>query len=314
MYSTSYGLLDLYCFFPLSDRALLIEWLDPPGLTDHLIPKYFDWNNLQVLNNFNRLPAHDIGSWRAAKENGKSSQWYMNTNFTSYFTETVEVLQGNRYDYTFALLRNPALMPKAYELGLDQIRCSICCTFDLLFKSNSLFESSIKTMLSSINSPPMPYLSIHLRTKSDNVNDALSIADTYVQCALSAARELHITHPIMIPVFNNRLILHIVSKKYPNEIKELVNVALATRTTHLHLGNIPHDMDIEVQAVVQKRSFQDLYFMLNSTVLIRAKGYLAALGNIADAIRQHFNPPGSIITYTVSSTACTKQLPDSKIE
>ena len=121
-------------------------------------------------------------------------------------------------------------------------------------------------------------------------------------------------HPTIIPIFNNRLIVHIISRNHPAEVRDLVNLPLATRTTHMHLGNIPRDMDPEVHAVVQKRTFQDLFFMLNSTVLVHSKGYLAAFGNVADAIRQHFNPPGSVVTYTVSGTVCLKQSPNSKIE
>ena len=279
-----------------------------------MIPKHFDWTKLNALDGLKRSPPHDIGSWRAAKEDGKSSQWYMNTNFSTFFTEPVEILQGNRYDYTFALIRNPALMPKAYELGVDRVRCRLCCAFDLLFSMNPTFQKSMNDILLQVGFPPKPYLTVHLRTKVNIVDEALSRAEEFLKCAQTAAKELHIAQPILLPIFNNRLVVHIMSRKYPDMVKDLVDTSTAKRTTHTHIGNLPHDTELDVQTSVQERTFKDFYLLLNSTVLVRTKGYVAALGNIADAIRHHYNPPGSIMTYIFSDSKCTKYSEGAKIE
>lgn len=299
---------------PPSDRAFMIEWQDPPGLEQYLEPKSFNWADLSKLEKHNRGPIRDIGSWRSSKENSISSQWYMSTNFSTYFENEVEIVQGHRYDFTYAVLRNPELMPKAFELGVDRIKCRICCAFDMLFKMTEKFQKEMDTLLKSLGAPKKEIGAIQVRAKSNNVQDAVKYAESFVSCALKAGKGLKLSSPISwVPIFNNRLVVHIVRKKYGDKLKIPINIDTATRTVHTHLGNLPADTEIEVAKAVQERTFKEFFLTINSTVLIRKKGYEGSFGNIADAIRRFYHKVGSVHTFLVGNT-CTK-FPDTyKIE
>ena len=287
-----------------TERAFLIEWVDPLGLEDYLEPKSFNWADLTPIQKLRRGPIRDIGSWRSFKESGKSSQWYMNTNFSTYLKFPVEVVQGHRYDFTYAVFRNPELMPKAYELGVDRVKCRICCAFDMLFKMTSKFEKEMGDLLKTLGHPSSPLFTVQLRSKNDDVQTAIKMAEQFVSCATKASKELKLRKPVLVPIFNNRLVMHMVVKKFSDKMKNPIHIDTATRTVHNHLGSLPPDTEVEVAKGVQERSFKDFFLILNSTVLIRTKGYVGSFGNVADAIRRHYGEQGTFWTYTVGST-CT---------
>ena len=298
----------------IAERAFLIEWLDPPGLSDYLEPKTFDWANLNSISALKSRRTHDIGSWKASQQ-GISSQWYMNTNFTEYFTLPVEIVQGHRYDFMYAIVRNPSLMPKAYELGVDRIKCFICCAFDLLFKMSGKFEGEMSQLLQELGHPKRPLLTVQLRAKSKDMQQAVQQAELYMSCANAAIADLKLDKEavIQVPVFNNRLLVHLLAKKYVSELKTPVNVDPATKTIHTHLGSLPAGTSLEVAKGVQERTFKELFLVMNSTIIVRTKGYMASFGNIADAIRRHYNEPGTVYTYNVGNK-CTLFPDGSKIE
>ena len=279
--------------------------MDPPGLEDYLIPKSFNWADLSPIQKLKRGPVRDIGSWRSAKESGRSSQWYMNTNFTTFFKFPVEVVQGPRYDFTYAVLRNPELMPKAFELGVDRVKCRICCAFDMLFKMAPKFEKEMSDLLNSLGYPTRPLMAIQVRVKADDVQQAVSQAESFVGCAMRAGKELRISSKVVwVPIFNNRLVMHIVAKKYHDRMKTPIQISTATRTVHHHLGNLPPDTELDVAKGVQERTFKDFFLMLNSTSLIRTKGYVGSFANVADAIRRFYAQRGSVSTYTAGGGTC----------
>lgn len=295
------------------DRAFLIEWNNPPGLEKYLIPKSFDWANLHPIKKLKRGPPHDIGSWHSSKEGKFNSQWYMNTNLSKFFKREVEIVMAHRYDFTYALLRNPELMPKAYELGIDRVKCRLCCAWDMLFKMAPDFEKEMNEILYSLGHPLVPLTAIQLRTKSDDIQEATITAEHYINCGKKIAKELKIT-PVFVLIFNNRLVSHIVSKKFKRYVKEPIHIETGTRTVHTHLGNVPSDTELEVLQGVQERTFKEFFLMLNSTVLVRTKGYTGSFGNVADAIRRHYSSKGSIYSYTAAGSSCQLFPFDSKIE
>ena len=240
----------------------------------------------------------------------------MNTNFSRYFRYPVERIQGARYDFTYALLRNPELMPKAYEYGIDRIKCRLCCAWDMLFKMSSKFEESMSRILSSVGFPGKPISAIQVRAKSDNIDAAVKVAEHNVNCGQKASADLKLT-PVYIPIFNNRLVVHIVAKKFRRLIKTPIEIETATRTVHTHLGNLPADTELEVAKGVQERTFKEFFVMLNSTILIRTKGYLGSMANVADAIRRHYslqNKKSRVYTYTAGGTSCSPVEDGTKIE
>ena len=297
-----------------AERAFLVEWEDPPGLEEYLEPKGFNWADLTPIQRLKRGPMRDIGSWRSAKDSGRSSQWYMNTNFTKYFTNPVEVVQGHRYDFTYAVLRNQGLMPKAYELGIDRIKCRICCAWDMLFKMTSKFQKEMDALLKSLGVPSKSLMTIQARSRSDDIQAAVALSEQYVSCAMKAGKELKLSsRMVWVPVFNNRLVVHIVAKKYASKMKTPIHIDTATRTVHTHLGNLPPDTEVNVLKGVQERSFKEFFLMMNSTVIIRTKGYVGSFGNIADAIRRFYAERGTIYTYTAGG-GCTRFPDNYKIE
>lgn len=310
----AYTFSTLVFVFPYTERAFLIEWLDPTGLENYLVPKSFDWADLSPIHHMTRGKPHDIGSWKAAKENGKSSQWYMDEDFSSYFKNSIEVIQAPRYDYTYALLRNPGLMPKAYELGIDRVKCRVCCAWDMLFKTVPKFEEEMSKLLRGLGHPVRPVVAVQARVKSDDVQKSVTDVEHYLNCAQKAAKELKFQTPVYIPILNNRLVVHILQKKYFRIMKTPIEIETATRTVHTHLGNLPADTEVEVVEGVQERTFKEFFLMLNSTLLVRAKGYLGSFGNVADAIRRHYGRPGTIHTYTSGGSTCALFPDGSKIE
>lgn len=303
------------CHPPLSpsERAFLIEWNDPSGLEHYLVPKSFDWANLKPSIPLRRGAPHDIGSWHSSKEGKMSSLWYMNTNFSQFFKHPVEIIQGHRYDFTYAILRNAELMPKAYELGIDRIRCRICCAWDMLFTMAPQFEKQMENVLQNLGPPSKPIMAIQVRTKSDDVQKAVVMAEHFINCGQKVAKESKMV-PVYVPIFNNRLVVHIIAKKYKRYVKTPIEIESGTRTVHTHLGNLPQDTEPDVVQGVQERTFKEFFLMLNSTVLIRTKGYVGSFGTVADAIRRHYAKPGSVFTYTAGGSSCAILPHDSKIE
>ena len=238
----------------------------------------------------------------------------MNTNFTQYFKKPVEVVQGHRYDFTYALLRNPDLMPRAYELGVDRVKCRLCCAWDMLFKMAPEFEAEMKQLIADVRRPDnKPIMAIQVRTKSADVQEAVVVAEHYVNCGQKVAKDTKMPL-VFVPVFNNRLVVHIIAKKYKRYMKTPNESEIGTRTVHTHIGNLPADTELEVQEAVQDRTFKEFFLMLNSTVLIRTKGYVGSFGNVADAIRRHHAKPGSAFSYTAAGSTCSLFPQDAKIE
>lgn len=238
----------------------------------------------------------------------------MNTNFSTYFKKPVEVVQAHRYDFTYAVLRNPELMPKAYELGIDRVKCRVCCAWDMLFAMAPDFEKEMNKLIESVRQPKNhPIMAIQVRTKSDDIQKEVVVAEHYVNCGQKVAKETKMPL-VFIPIFNNRLVVHIIAKKYKRYVKTPIEIESGTRTVHTHLGNLPSDTEVEVQEGVQERTFKEFFFMLNSTVLLRTKGYVGSFGNVADAIRRHYAKPGSVFTYTAAGSTCALFPQDGKIE
>lgn len=300
--------LNRLCYVSL-DRALLIDWSDYPGLTDYLVPQSFDWSRLDVLENLVVPPVpRDVGGWRAARELGRSSRWYLSANLSNFFNNSVEILQGHRYDYSHALLRNPALMPRAYALGMDRVRCSVCCTFQYLFKMNSTFQQVMSSLFATIRFPPEPYVAVHLEATVDVV----SSIENYISCAIKAAQELHILSPNVVPVSDDQFLIESLMKKHPRIIGSIT--VAPSRANHTHIGSLPFKAEPATLNAAQRNTFRDFFVMLNSSVLVRGKGYKSLLGNVADAIRHHSSPAGSRVTYVASKGMCRRALVGAKIE
>ena len=279
------------------ERAFLIDWRDPPGLEDYLQPSSFDWStSLKDL----ELPPQedylDIGSWRAVAKNGFNETWYMNTNFAKVFTKPVEVIQSHNYDFTYALLRNKHLKQKAFELRMDLIHCHVCCTWKGLFTFNARFKDYMTRKLQT-SLPSANHLgSLQLRT--ENLLNSQQVKEVISCCQQVLHRHPSIEKIILIS--NNKM-----AKTFLEGIKDIVELKEdIDGFMHIHLGSkrVPRD-EAEVHHKVQDLTFQHLYLLLDSALLVRLSGYKASLGIFADALRRYTRHGEG--TYIASQNHCT---------
>lgn len=214
----------------------------------------------------------------------------MTVNFTQFLPGPVEVLQAPRYDYTFALLRNPLLMNKAFQLGLDQLQCSICCAFDQLFVPNPLFSDYQASLFTGIKSRELMSIQFDRRCMDQHVIQQL------VNCSNQAVRD----HSL-----NSFVKRAVVSECHAQEIAE--------QLTSLNI-QVFQAKQVTNGMLAMSMAFSELYMIMNSSVLIRGKGYMASLGVMADALRRHYNPPHSVLTYVSSKKGCIELTDLQRIE
>lgn len=300
-----YCVLRLFCLLPLLDRAFLIEWLDPEGLSNYFIPKTFDWANLNAIKDLprNKSRIHDIGSWKACSK-GKSGSWYIQTDFHKLFTDPVEVVQGHRYDFTYALLRNDFLMDRYYELGLDKMRCFLCCAYDILFQRSSKFDQWYQSMLTTLDIPNKPLLAIQLRSVGTDTDKSVEQAKNYLKCAKKVIVDKDLGSNTTIALaFNSKVAYHVIFNAMRASVTRINIVSVIEKTTHLHLGNLPPEIGPDIMEGVQEVTFRDLFLMTNATVMVRNKGHLASFGTVGDALRS-FYAKEKPVTYLVSEDSC----------
>ena len=291
--------------FPPVDRALLIEWLDPEGLHNYFVPKIFNWANMDAIKDLprNKSRIHDIGSWKACSKEGKSGSWYIQTDFHKLFTEPVEVVQGHRYDFTYALIRNDFLMDRYYELGLDKIRCFLCCTYDILFRRSKMFDEWYQSMMHTLDIANKPLLTIQLRSVGVDTDKNVEQAKSYLKCAKKAIVEKDLGDNTTIALaFNSKVTYHVIFNAMRAAVTRINIVGAIERTTHLHLGNLPTDLSAEVMQGVQEVTFRDLFLLTNATVIVRNKGHLASFGTVGDALRSFYSTQRT--TFLVSEDSC----------
>ena len=292
-------------FAPPVDRALLIEWLDPEGLHNYFVPKTFNWANMDAIKDLprNKSRIHDIGSWKACSKESKSGSWYIQTDFHKLFTEPVEVVQGHRYDFTYALIRNDFLMDRYYELGLDKIRCFLCCAYDILFQRSNKFDEWYQSMIRTLDVPNKPLLTIQLRSVGVDTDKNVEQAKSYLKCAKKAIVEKDLGDNATIALaFNSKVAYHVIFNAMRAAVTRINIVSAIERTTHLHLGNLPTDLSAEVMQGVQEVTFRDLFLLTNATVIVRNKGHLASFGTVGDALRSFYSTQRT--TFLVSEDSC----------
>lgn len=313
----------------LLERAFILDWKSPAGFNSILVPRYINWRSDALFGDeLDPIPhVHDIGSINWFQAENKSIRFYTETDFTSYFIEEREAIQSHSFDFTYALTRNRHFAKKLREMGLDRVKCRVCCIWNYLFKHSTSFQHNsasvvrkklgLGTAAATTGSKRSDLIFVDLSFPLENIPHGLLTrqVEATLDCVRKVKRMLH--EPLCVVASNNYLILDKVGKmdttvrtnrglfftreRYQLELSRQLNT---TRQGHSRVSSsslqIPRT---EHNALMY--FFMGYYLQMNSTVLITA----AAAGRRSPysesmAAYRHFHHPTD--TYVVRSPASCK--------
>lgn len=149
----------------------------------------------------------------------KSVQFYMETDFKSYFVNDREVIQSHSYDFTYALLRNKHFKERVKELGLHSIRCRLCCIWNFLFKFSSTFvhtSAQVAKKLGLSGHPGQDLVFVDLSFPHERIpkKTLMREIDEILKCVSKIARTLQ--DPVCVMASNIYYLLEEVPRRYPS--------------------------------------------------------------------------------------------------
>ena len=282
-----------------------MDWKSPAGFDRIVIPRYIDWRYDVIFEDDpNSIPhVHDIGSRNWFQAQNKSVQFYLNTDFNTYFVNEKEVIQSHGFDFTYALLRNKHFKKKVQELGLHHARCKVCCIWNYLFRQSSSFiRNSAAVSKKKLGlTPENDLIFVDLSYPLENLPQTLlnQQMDNVLSCVEKVASVLR--KPVCVVASNDYFILRSVRAKYPkgqtnnglfftreryhNELTQLNSTAVGRH------GSLQTPGDITIPRTEQNALmyfFMGYYLQLNSTVLFASKKSLYS-ENMA-ALRHYYRP------------------------
>lgn len=256
------------------DRAFILDWKAPAGLTTILNTRYIDWKSDTLFRN--GLPqhsVHDIGSPYWFDSHGKSVHWYMETNFNEYFTEEIEIVQSHSYDFTYALLRNKHYKQKIIEYGLNTARCLLCCFWHQLFTFSPQFQRTAFNFLRKIGwskTYDVIFINIPLPDHQFPKGYILRLGSSIVQCAEKVNRILRLKKPVWMLASNSYVMLEGLPHYHP-QIKQEGRVFSKER----YMVDIQRDNTTARSMKLPKTEQNSMmhfalgfFLQLNSTVLV----------------------------------------------
>ena len=280
-----------------------------------LEPKYIKWSQSDFLHQryYKRPPIRDIGSWRSFAKLNRTDEWYRQTNFNQFFNLSVELVAGHGYDFTYAVLQNKYFGRDIYKYRLDTIKCRICCVWDFLFQQTYTFNKYMTAILKEFNYPTNPLVVMHIKVPfKKKIGDIMEYSVGHYICSNKAIRENHFTNVTKTITTNQRLLRHMMGLKH-KDIKVPTYTKDATQTVHYHIGDLPPSMDAAILKGVLRNTIIDFFLLLNSTVIIRERGYQHWFASTGEAIRHHYHPDR--LTYIVDQSdspqtpRCNKRTP-----
>ena len=196
-----------------------MDWQLPPGLSTILQIRYIDWSsNALFSSGFPVKGVHDIGSPYWFDSQGKSVRWYMETDFSKYFTEEIEIIQSHSYDFTYALLRNRHYKQKILEYGLNKARCLLCCFWHQLFTFTPQFLTTTFNNLRKIGwskSYDIIFINMPLPSHQYAKNYVLRLGESVIECAEKvASSSFKLKKPVWILASNSLVILDGIPKRH----------------------------------------------------------------------------------------------------
>lgn len=293
-----------------------MDWKSPAGFDRVLSPRYIDWRFDALFTDVDEpnpiLHIHDIGSKNWFQSQNKSIEFYTKTDFNTYFSGEMEVVQSHSFDFTYALLRNKHLQHRAREMGLHTARCKVCCIWNYLFRHSTSFTRNSVSVAKKLGlSPERDLIFVDLSFPMETLPQSLLTQqmEGVFSCVEKVSRVLH--DPVCVVASNNYHLLSRVGEVYPQartnsglfytrgryqaELHRLTN----STTGRGHRGHLTvpktNIMIPRTEHNALMYFFMGYYLQLNSTVLFMSKKSLYS-GSMA-AFRHYYRPSGTYVTY-----------------
>lgn len=283
------------------------------GFDRILLPRYVDWRHEVVFSDDpdSILHVHDIGSRNWFQKQNKSVEFYIETDFNTYFSSEKAVIQAHSFDFSYALLRNKHFKKKARELGLHTVKCRVCCIWNYLFRQSTSFVRNSDNVAKKLGlTPQSDLIFVDLSFPLDNLPQTLlnQQMESVFGCVERVSQVLR--NPVCVVASNSHHVLAHVSAIYPlartngglfftraryqNELSRQLN---RTGGRGGDLSRLPtNDIVVprtELNALMY--FFLGYYLQLNSTVLFTSrKSHFS--GNMA-AFRHYYRPTGTYVTH-----------------
>lgn len=300
-----------------------MDWKSPSGFDRVLIPRYIDWRFDSLFadadEHSNPIPhVHDIGSKNWFQSQNKSIEFYTETDFNTYFSGEVEVIQSHSFDLTYALLRNKHLQGRAREMGLlhtAAARCKVCCIWNYLFRHSASFtRNSASVARKKLGlTPGRDLIFVDLSFQVETLPQSLLTQqmEGVFSCVEKVSRVLR--DPVCVVASNNYQLLSQVGGVYPQartnsglfytreryqvELQRLANSTAGAAAGRGRPPTVPkaNIMIPRTEHNALMYFFMGYYLQLNSTVLFVSKKSLYS-GSMA-AFRHFYRPTGTYVTY-----------------
>lgn len=282
------------------------------GFDRILLPRYIDWRHEVIFGDDpdSILHVHDIGSRNWFQKQNKSVEFYMETDFNTYFSDDRAVIQAHSFDFTYALLRNKHFKKKTREFGLHSVKCKVCCIWNYLFRQSTSFMRNSGTVSRKKLglTPQSDLIFVDLSFPLENVpHNLLNLQMKNVfGCVERVAQVLH--NPVCVVASNNYYVLSQVSEIYPqaktngglfftraryqNELSRQLNGTGRHGLSELTPNGVTFPRT-EHNALMY--FFMGYYLQLNSTVLFTSRKSLYS-ENMA-GFRHYYRPTETFVTH-----------------
>lgn len=286
-----------------------MDWNSPAGFNRVLIPRYIDWRFEVAFEDEpdSILHVHDIGSRTWFQKQNKSIEFYMETDFSTYFSNEKEVIQAHSFDFTYALLRNKHLRKKARELGLHTVKCKVCCIWNYLFRHSTSFVKNSATVARKLGlTPQRDLIFVDFSYPFDSISQNLLMRQMKLvfSCIERVAQVFH--DPVCVVASNSYYVLSQVETLYPmaktNGGLFFTRARYQNELSHQHNGTGHGLPSVPSNIIVPKTEhnalmhyFMGYYLQLNSTVLFTSRKSL--FSETMAAFRHYHRPSETYITH-----------------
>lgn len=312
----------MYVYIVDTDRAFVLDWRSPSGFNKVFVPRYIDWRYDAHFKDDEDGPdsiphhVHEIGtmSWNKVWNSSTLLQFYKETNFNDYFSHDKEVVQAHSYDFTYALLRNKHYRDKVHGLGLDRVKCLLCCIWSYLLKQSPGFTRSLTFVatkkLGLGRGRDLVFFDLSLAVDHLPKSMQFEYARNTLKCADKVLNVLK--NPVCIMASNSYFLLEEVPNKY-TRVSSNSGLFFSRERYQLELQrelNSSTEDGIRRGEKIRKRRgivvpkteqnavvnfFIGYMLQLNSTVLFTAR-HSPYSENMA-ALRHYYHPSGTYLVY-----------------
>lgn len=320
------GIATVFLLALLTDRAFILDWRSPSGFDRVFVPRYIDWRyNVHFKDDeedYDSIPrhVHEIGTtnWNKAWNSSAFFEFYTETDFNDYFSRDIEVVQSHSYDFTYALLRNKHHREKVRGMGIDRVKCLLCCIWGYLFKQSPMFTRNMALVarkhLGLSHGRDLVFLDLSLPVSHLSRSLQLEYTQEALKCTEKVITVLQ--NPVCVMASNSYFLLEEVPNQYTRvssnggmffsqeryqlELQRQINSTTEGALYRTLRGNsrkrgrsavvVPKT---EENALVN--FFMGYFLQLNSTVLFTAKR--SPYSENMAALRHYYRPSGTYLVY-----------------